>query len=263
MTILDLHCHILPGVDDGSKDLLTSLNLAKAAVDQGISHLLLTPHHLDGKYLNHKVDVIQKVANFQTKLNKSNIPLKVFPSQEVHLNGELIKYIEDDDLLFMDETNRYLLLELPHDDIPKYTANIIFELQSKGIIPVIAHPERNLAFQKDPEKLYKLVQMGCLTQLTSGSYLGIFGRNVQQFTEKIIKSNLGFTFASDAHNFSGRQFLMEAALERLTREEGTRTAMNFKTNAKNIINGDDVDESVIKHISSLTKSKKKFWLFKN
>ena len=258
MRLIDLHCHILPGVDDGSKDLQMSLEMAKVAVNQGISHILVTPHHMDRQYLNHKEDVIKKTNTFQSALDSQKIPLTVFPGQEVHLTGQLTEAIAKNDILFMDETNRYLLLELPHDGIPEYTPDMIFDLTTKGITPVIAHPERNMGIQKEPDKLYELVQMGCLTQLTSSSYLGIFGKNVQKLTEKIIKANLGFVFASDAHNFKGRRFLMKEAFEKLKREEGTEKAQRFNLNAKNIINGDDVgDMDYIK----ISKLRKKFWLF--
>ncbi|MFC6177402.1 tyrosine-protein phosphatase [Companilactobacillus huachuanensis] len=261
MTLVDLHCHLLPTVDDGAQDIFKAISLAKVAVEQGISHLVLTPHHLDGKYTNHKLDVIQKAANLQAELNRIQLPLQVFPGQEVHLNGELLEKIAEDDVLFMDETNRYLLLELPHDDVPKYTEQIIFELVAKNIRPVIAHPERNQAIQRDPSKLYELIAWGCLTQLTCGSYLGEFGKKVQILTEQIIKSNQGFIFASDAHNFEGRRFLMKEAFKRLTQEEGQAVTERLQQNDKDIINGEDIAETEIKHISSLSTSKRKFWLF--
>lgn len=261
MKLIDLHCHILPGVDDGSKDLQMSLDLAKVAVNQGISHILVTPHHMDGDYTNHKNDVIKKTDVFQKELNEKKIPLKVFPGQEVHLTGQLMDAIANDDVLFMDETNRYLLLELPHDGIPEYTADMIFDLTTRGITPVFAHPERNLGIQEDPDKLYEFVKMGCLTQLTSSSYLGVFGKKVQTLTEEIIKTNLGYVFSSDAHNFKGRRFLMKEAFDRLKQEEGLRKAQLFNFNAKNIINGDDVGDVEFHRISELTKKKKKFWLF--
>jgi Capsular polysaccharide biosynthesis protein len=261
MKLIDLHCHILPGVDDGSKDLQMSLDLAKVAVDQGISHILVTPHHMDGDYTNHKNDVIKETNDFQNALNAQQIPLTVFPGQEVHLTGQLVDAIAKNDILFMDETNRYLLLELPHDGVPAYTEDMIFDLTTRGITPVIAHPERNLGIQEDPDKLYNLIKMGCLSQLTSSSYLGVFGEKVQTLTEQIIKANLGFVFASDAHNFKGRRFLMKEAFEKLEKEEGLRKAQLFNFNAKNIINGDDVGDTEYVHISDLNKRKKRFWLF--
>lgn len=260
MGLIDLHCHILPGVDDGSKDLDMSLAMARVAVQQGISHILVTPHHMDGMYLNHKADVLKKTAAFQDALEAAGIPLTVFPGQEVHLTGDLLKAIEADDILFMDEGGRYLLLELPHSGIPEYTEDMIFELQARGITPVIAHPERNHGFQKDPDRLYDFVEMGCLTQLTDSSYLGVFGKSVESLTAKIINANLGFAFASDAHNFKGRRFLMDAAFNKLIEQNGEQQAKTFNENAKAIINGDDVAVPEITKISAV-KKKRRFWLF--
>ncbi|TGD22744.1 tyrosine protein phosphatase [Companilactobacillus suantsaicola] len=260
MKLIDLHCHILPGVDDGSKDMQMSLDLARAAVDQGITNSLVTPHHMDGEYTNHKKDVIRKTDEFQQALDSEGIPLTVFASQEVHLTGELMDAIAQDDVLFMDESNRYLLLELPHSGIPEYTADMIFDLTTRGITPVIAHPERNHGFQEDPDKIYDFVKMGCLTQLTSSSYLGIFGKHVQKLTENIIKANLGFVFSSDTHNFKGRRYLMREAFDKLEKEEGPERADLYKMNAKNIINGDDIEELNIKRINSLIKQRR-FWFF--
>jgi len=103
---------------------------------------------------------IKKTSDFQNALNKANIPLTVFAGQEVHLTGELMDAIAADDVLFMDATNRYLLLELPHDGIPAYTEDMIFDLTTRGITPVIAHPERNLGIQEDPDKLFNFIKMG-------------------------------------------------------------------------------------------------------
>lgn len=260
MKLIDLHCHMLPGVDDGAKDQTMALKLAQAAVEQGISHILLTPHHMDSHYSNHKQDVIEKTAVFQKVLDSEEIPLKVFPGQEVHLTGDLLDAVLTNDILFMDAGNHYLLLEFPHNEVPEYTEDMVFELTSRGITPVIAHPERNLGFQKKPDKLYDFVKMGCLTQLTSSSYMGVFGDKVQALTERIIRANLGFVFSSDAHNFEGRRFMMKEAFERLAEREGSEVAEQFNLNAKNILNGEDVDVSGIKRISDV-KKRRFFGLF--
>ncbi|HJE45706.1 tyrosine-protein phosphatase [Levilactobacillus namurensis] len=257
--LIDLHCHMLPGVDDGAKDLPFALDMARAAVDEGISHILLTPHHMDGDYTNHREDVLNRVANFQQSIQNAEIPLTVFPGQEVHLTGDLLKAIDANDVLYMDEGGRYLLLELPHSGVPEYTEDMIFELKTRGITPVIAHPERNHGFQKHPDKLYDFVEMGCLTQLTSSSYLGIFGKDVEKLTSKIIDSGMGYIFASDAHNFKGRRFVMKEAFDKLVKEKGKDFAEHFNANAKAIINGDDVPRGTAQRISSLKK--KRFWLF--
>lgn len=260
MGLIDLHCHLLPGVDDGSKDLEMSLGMAKMAVQQGISHILLTPHHMDGTYTNHKVNVIAKTAAFQQALTAAEIPLTVFPGQEVHLTGDLLTALDDDDILFMDEGGRYLLLELPHSGVPEYTADMVFELKTRGITPVIAHPERNHGFQQEPDKLYDLLNMGCLTQLTASSYVGVFGEKVEKLTAQIINAGMGFAFASDAHNFKGRRFLMDAAFNKLVAQAGEQTAKQFNDNAKTMINGDDIVMPKFTKLSAV-KRKRRFWLF--
>lgn len=108
MNLIDLHCHMLPGVDDGARDLPFALDMARAAVKENISHILLTPHHMDGDYTNHKIDIINRVNNFQQSIRNAGIPLTVFPGQEVHLTGELLRAIDQDDIIFMDEGGRYL-----------------------------------------------------------------------------------------------------------------------------------------------------------
>lgn len=256
--MIDLHCHILPDVDDGSPDMETSLKLAKVAVEQGITHMLLTPHHMDGDYLNHKADVIEKTTAFQEALDRNQIRLTVFPGQEVHITGELIQATDRDDILFADEGNRYLILELPHNEVPEYTEKMLFALQTRGITPVLVHPERNQGFMQDPDKLYEFVSQGCLTQLTASSYVGVFGEHVQKFTEQIVDAGLGFVFASDAHNLQGRNFKMAQAFEKLEKNKGKGLSTTYQKNARNIINGEDIIFEEIYHIK---ERKRKYWFF--
>ncbi|MCT3570655.1 CpsB/CapC family capsule biosynthesis tyrosine phosphatase, partial [Levilactobacillus brevis] len=136
----------------------------------------------------------------------------------------------------------------------------IFELQARGITPVIAHPERNHGFQKEPDRLYDFVEMGCLTQLTSSSYLGVFGDNVEKLTAKIIRSGMGFAFSSDAHNFKGRRFLMGDAFNKLEQQAGKDVAIRFNDDARAILNGEEIVKPEFTRISVL-KKKKRFWLF--
>ncbi|WP_429970340.1 tyrosine-protein phosphatase [Fructilactobacillus sp. Tb1] len=252
--MIDIHCHILPGVDDGSPDMETSLKLAKEAEKQGITAALVTPHHMDGEYTNHLVDVEKETEEFQKQIDANGINFKVFPGQEVHITGDLLKAIDNDDILFADPYNRYLMLELPHSGVPEYTENMLFELNARGITPVIVHPERNHGFQKDHDLLYKFVSQGAATQLTASSYVGVFGPEVEKFTEEIIAANLGTTFGSDAHNFKGRRYRMKDAYAKLAKQFGVKMASKYEYNAKAILNGDDIDQGDIKPI----KKKKKF-----
>ncbi|WP_125574524.1 tyrosine-protein phosphatase [Levilactobacillus huananensis] len=238
--MIDLHCHLLPGVDDGSKSMDISLKLANDAVRDGIDCALLTPHHMNGVYLNHKKVVIQQAQEFQMELDRHEIPLKVFPGQEVRINGDLLTALDQDDILFADEGRRYLMLEFPDDDVPSYTSNMVYELMQRGIIPVIVHPERNTKIMKQPNLLYELLSRGCLSQITAGSYVGIFGHKVQKFSKQLIQSGQVYIFASDAHNLPNRKYEMTNAFAKLGNEFGNDYVSRFNENAKKIINGDDL-----------------------
>lgn len=246
--MIDLHCHILPAVDDGSKTIDMSLKMAEEAKREGIDKILLTPHHMDGEYVNHKNNILLDVDNFQKDLFDNNIDIRVRAGQEVHINGDLLSNVDSDDILYADDDSKYMMLELPHDGVPEYTENMIFELKLKGITPVIVHPERNHGFQNKPDKLYDLVSQGCLTQLTATSYVGDFGKHIQKFTNQIIDAGLGFTFSSDAHNMSGRRFRMQEAYELLTKKKGKKFSDFYKDNARKIWDGEDIEIKGIKKI---------------
>lgn len=257
MVMVDLHCHLLPGIDDGSKSMEISLRLAREAVENGVTHALLTPHHMNGRYVNHKQDVIKRTVEFRQQLQEHNIPLTVFPGQEVRINGQLIDALDKDDILFADEDNRYLMLEFPDDDVPHYTNQMIFELQQRGITPIIVHPERNTKIMAYPELLYQLLQKGCLSQITASSYVGTFGKKVEDFSKKLIANGQGYLFASDAHDLPGRKYEMRQAFEKLSREFNAELAKRYAENARAIINGENVPANEIREL----KRRKRFWLF--
>lgn len=253
--IVDLHCHILPGIDDGSKSLESSLQLANEAVRDGVTHILATPHHLDNDYVNHAQDVIRDAAAFQAELDSRKIPLTVFPSQEVHINGDLVEHY--DDLLGIDEDKKYMLLEFPHGEVPQYADRLIFDLKKQGTTPVIVHPERNKGIQNDLGLLYGFIQNGALAQVTATSYVGGFGDHVKEISHQLVEHNLVQIVASDAHVLPGRKFVLSEALEQIAADFGESKAREFEENAENLING----EYVAAHDYSPIKKKKKFFFF--
>lgn len=258
MVMVDLHCHLLPGIDDGSKSMEVSLRLAREATENGVTHALLTPHHMNGHYVNHKQDVIRRTKEFQNQLRKHNIPLTVFPGQEVRINGHLLDALDRDDILFADTGNRYLMLEFPDDDVPHYTNQMIFDLQQRGIIPVIVHPERNTKIMAEPDLIYQLLEKGCLSQITASSYVGTFGKKVENFSRQLIETGQCYVFASDAHNLPKRKYEMRQAFEKLQLEFGQGLVEQYQQNARSIINGESVPLS---NLQIVKKRKKQFWLF--
>lgn len=246
---------MLPFVDDGPNTIDLALQMAEEAKKQGIDKILLTPHHMDSEYSNHKKDIENKVNEFQKILYSNDINIEIKAGQEVHINGNLLQSLDEEDILFASPNQKYLMLELPHSDVPAYTNDLVFELNVRNITPVIVHPERNRGFQNDPDKLYDLVEQGCITQITASSYVGGFGKTVEKFTEQIIDANLGFVFSSDAHNVSGRKFRMDEAFSKLRKEKGLDYVNIYEKNAKSIWQGRTVDNF------SVNKVKRKRTIF--
>jgi len=251
---VDLHCHILPTLDDGSESLAVSLDLARQAVADGIRYILATPHHMDRHYLNHAPAVRQAVAAFQVELDRQQIPLQVFPGQEVHLNGEMMAHL--DDLLGIDARRHYMLLELPHETVPSYLDEVIFQLSCEGITPVIAHPERNARIIAEPRILYNLVKQGVLAQVTATSLVGTFGKRVQKTAKEFVTCGLVQVVASDAHALTNRAFAMTKAYQVLETMNTTYPAQ-FAANARDLLNGDDVSVETIE----MPRKQRKFGLF--
>lgn len=236
--MIDLHCHLLPGIDDGARTLDDSLAMAELAVAEGITHILVTPHHKNGKYENVKEDIIRVTAELQEEFDKRNIALTLFPGQEVRINGELLADVENDAILFTDVDNQYLLIEFPTLAIPHYTESLFFQLQQKGITPVIVHPERNQEVIRNPNVLLPFIERGALAQLTASSYVGAFGRDIADLSSKLIEANLVHIIASDAHNTRGRSFRMQEAFAKLEKEFGPAKVNLFQMTARDLINGD-------------------------
>ncbi|WP_283578359.1 tyrosine-protein phosphatase [Limosilactobacillus ingluviei] len=257
MGLIDLHCHLLPGLDDGSPDLETSLKLAQDAVNDGVSHAVVTPHHLNGRYVNHKQDVLKAATAFQAALKDANIPLTIFAGQEVRLSDRIIPALDADDILFTDADGKYMLLEFPSSEVPNYAKSVIFQLQQRGITPVIVHPERNKQILNKPELLADFLQNGCLTQLTASSYLGTFGKEIEKVTTQFIQVGQGTILASDAHALSHREYELGEGLAKMAKQFGQDVANQYQANAKALINGD----LVTVHWRPLKKKKKFLGLF--
>lgn len=250
--MIDLHCHILAGIDDGAESMDASLAMAREAVDQGITHILCTPHHNNGRYENPKATVISTVALLQAELDQRNLPLTLLEGQEVRITGELLEEIKKDRILFTDLADTYLLIEFPTMDVPAYTEDLFFELRALGKVPVIVHPERNAKFREDPNRLIPYLEMGCLAQLTAPSIVGSFGKSIQKTAKTMVKHNLVQMVASDAHGVNKRTFYMKEAYEAVGKEK----AGLMQQVAKDLLNGDAESYPSYQEVK-----KKKFGLF--
>lgn len=251
---VDLHCHILPGIDDGAQTIEDSLFMARAAVSEGISHILCTPHYNNGHYLNKKNDIITSVAHLQEVLDEQEIPLTLFEGQEIRISPDLSRRMVKDEILFADLNNTYILIEFPFATVPDYAHGVLSELCRNGHRPIIVHPERNNIFLEQPKRLDPFIEMGCLTQVTNGSYIGQFGKKIQRVTKQMIKHNQAHMLSSDAHNVSSRGFYTKIAYEQLEKEFGKEKREAFTQITKDIVNGDKIE---VEHVVS----GKKYWGF--
>lgn len=238
--MIDLHCHILPEIDDGAQSLEDSILMAKSAVEQGISHILCTPHHNNGRYSNPAGKVIMEAARLQQELNQREIPLTLFEGQEVRIGGLLLDEIAKGEILFADLTNKYILIEFPTREIPSYTDKLFFELLIKGHTPIIVHPERNNMLMENPNDLIPFLEMGVLTQVTAASYLGSFGKKIKKVAKQMVENNMAHIIASDAHDTRRRGFFMKEAYEKIGKDLGQEKVIAMQQTGKDILNGDEI-----------------------
>ncbi|MBW8350267.1 tyrosine protein phosphatase [Bacillus sp. IITD106] len=255
--MIDIHCHILPGVDDGSGHFTDSLLMAKQAESEGIHTIIATPHHQNGKYNNFKKDILNKVEELNQYLRSEQVNIEILPGQETRIYGEILEDYEYDEILTLASISNYLLIELPSSSVPRYTEQLCYDIQMKGLIPVIVHPERNAELIQRPDKLYSLVKNGAATQITAASFTGYFGKKIQKFTFDLIETNLTHFIASDAHNTTTRGFKMSEAVELLEKKYGQDQVYLFLDNAEQIVMGKHIYREVPEQI----KKKKIFGLF--
>lgn len=237
--MVDIHNHILWGIDDGAKNPKDTLEMAKSALKNGITHVIATPHHNDGTYMNSASKILSRVKEADNLFKKNNIDLVILPGMEIHLNGEISKDLEaiEEILLPLARDTNFLLIELPYDHVPRYTETLFFDIQLKGYIPIIAHPERNIEIRDNPNIIYELVKKGALTQVTAASVVGMFGDTLQKNAVKLIKHNLVHFIASDAHNVNKRGFVLREAYQWIDKNLDEAYTDNFMENAASMVEG--------------------------
>ena len=235
--MIDLHCHILPGLDDGAKNEEDALAMVKTAAAEGITHIVATPHHRNGVYENTKDEIELQVKLFNQLLELSEIPVTVLPGQENRLQGDMLEKLETGDVLTMNNTGTYLFVEFPTSHVPRFTSQLFYDLQMAGIIPVVVHPERNTEIFNHPDVLFELIYNGALSQVTAASVIGKFGKKIQKLSYQLIEHNLTQFIASDAHNTTSRGFHLWAAYEDIESRFGASTRYLFEENAELLIEG--------------------------
>lgn len=251
--LVDIHSHILPGIDDGAQDFDDTLALAEQAVSEGITHIIATPHYRKLNWLNKKDEVLELTEQVQSFLDDNNIDLKVYPSQEIHVTDHLIDELLDNKLLSLDPYDRYLLLEYPARKLPPKYLDTLSHVIDLGYTPVIAHVEKQAELFNDPSLLVELIEMGCLTQMTASSLLDPADGDK---CLELLNQNLIHIIASDVHNLDSRNFHMAEAFELIEQHQSIDHVNYYINNSNQLINGEDI---IIKEPKKIKTKKKRFF----
>jgi protein-tyrosine phosphatase len=223
---VDIHCHLLPGIDDGAKSWDESLEMARMAVVEGTETIVVTPHQLGAFRHNAGAAVRVRTAELQRVLAEHDIPLRVLPGADVRIEPDMMALLRSGDVLTLADRGKHVLLELPHE-LYFPLEPVLDKLRNAGMVGILSHPERNQGLLKRPSLLEPLVQYGCLMQITAGSLLGTFGADSRELSEHMLEERLVHFVATDAHGSRARRPLMLRAFTRVVELADETTAVEL------------------------------------
>jgi len=260
--MIDLHAHILSGMDDGAKTIEESIRMCLISYRDGVRTIVATPHTLNGLYINDRATILTKVQELneaissqlpsalslgpsaissdlqsaipglcsaeQTSLGRnpqsaiglnselrtpnSELPLRILPGADVRFCEDILHQLDAGKVTTIGDGRHFLSIEFPFQGIPYRAEEVLFQLMTRGIVPIISHPERNLEIVERPKRYYEMIRMGCLGQVTAMSLTGKFGHGIRKIAERFIKKRLVHIIASDAHSINGRPPILSEAL---------------------------------------------------
>jgi len=202
--MIDLHVHLLPGVDDGPSTWDEAVAMVRMAAAEGVTAMAATSHMVPGGvYPNTRERLLTLVAELQRRVAESGIEMEIYPGAEVYMTADVAELAARSELLTYCDAGRYMLLEMPTSEIPPYAVQVIDDLRLQGIIPIIAHPERNLDIISEPSRAAELVERGALLQVTASSLKAV--QPVRAATRFLLRHGLVHFLASDAHGAYNRR----------------------------------------------------------
>lgn len=240
--MVDLHVHILPGIDDGSQSLEESLFMAHMAADSGVHAMAVTPHcNIPGVFDNYDSSVFrQRFSALKKAVQEAKIDLQLFPGMEVFLTENIGELIRSKKLVGIND-GAYLLSEFSFEQSAEWMTFLLEEVLEAGMIPLVAHPERYAAVIDHPQVAYEWVRMGCALQVNKGSILGRFGKPQQKTAFRLLDHELVACIASDAHHAQFRSPHMEEAAGCLEHYYGSECIeLLLKDNPRRILNSRDI-----------------------
>ena len=263
--LIDLHNHVLPGIDDGSPNLAVSMNMIRTASEQGITEVVNTVH-----FQHPKMDMIQitmddltlRIKELQKEIDSAGLNVKLHLGAEVFFFPNILELKENQLCTF--GNGQYMLIEFQMRNLPpKVHHEILFDLKMAGVTPIIAHPERYESVQDNIHLVHKWIQAGCLMQMDAGSLNGTLGKSAQKTAIQITKNRLCHLIGSDAHNDGRRNFCLKTALEHVTALTDESFSDMLIQNAHKVLKGQYIEQDFIavepKKLNLLSKLKSKIW----
>ena len=241
--MIDLHSHILPGLDDGSSDLKMSLDMARMAVADGIAAMACTPHILPGLYDNSPSDIRKRTQKFQQKLLEAQIPLQVVAGCDAHMRPDFIQGLKADRILTINRS-RYVLFEPPHMVAPLRLEDLLFSVMTSGFMPILTHPERLKWTETNFPVIERLSAAGVWMQITAGSLTGQFGQRPKYWAEKMLALGMVHILATDAHNLTSRPPILSKAYDMASAAIGREEASHLVvTRPVNVLDNEPIENS--------------------
>ena len=221
--MIDLHCHILPGIDDGAADVAMSLEMARMFVADGVHTVACTPHILPGVYANSGPQILQAIAQLQSAVDAAGIPLQLVAGADNHIVSNFVQGLHSGHLLSL-AGSRYVLVEPPHHVLPPRLDELFFSILVAGYVPILTHPERLTWIKGHYDLVRRLAGSGVWMQITAGSLTGRFGKSAAYWSEKMLSEGIVHILATDAHDTSRRPPILGTGRELAARRVGDAEA---------------------------------------
>lgn len=239
--MIDIHSHVLPGFDDGPRSFEDSVLLTKQVAFEGTSVLFATPHVATPVDFEHSFRIPQAVKSLQTAINELGIQTTILPGAEVFPSFALLDNLDKGCSITLGEKDTHILLDMPLSVMPVELDTLVFELKTRGITPILAHPERSMPIQKNPQLLEKSVHMGLLIQINASSLMGDNGNSAMSTTNILLDLHWAHFVASDAHSLRHRPSRMAAARRLLVNMMGADLVEElFVRNGQRIVRGEAI-----------------------
>lgn len=239
--MIDFHSHIIPQVDDGSKNLKQTDELINEAVNAGFDKIILTPHYIKTYYESDTEQNELWAEGIRKIIEKENLNLEVYLGNESYLSDDILELLAEKKITTIN-SSKYFLMEMPLNTKPINMFSVVYKLKEKEIVPIIAHPERYSFIQQDPFIIYQLIKNGCLAQSNFGSFVGYYGKNAQTLAQKLIENNMVHFLGSDVHRPNTVYMQIKEAKKKIISIIGEKKFNKITTeNPDHVINNEDFE----------------------